>query len=237
LDFSISPDSRWIAYASQDDDFNSEVWLMPLDKSQPPTNVSRHPDNDGNPVFSPDGKILAFTGRRVAEENDIYYVYLQEENDEKTVRDRKLEKAIEAMKKRKSSDKPASADKKEKADSSEDGAKPADKPAEDKKEEKKETAADSKSAFKIDLDKIHGGLVVRWGRAGEQLKLLNGNTVDLDSKVGVIADEHAVESLAGIMGGDATAVGDGTANIYVEAAFWWPEAVQGREPIRTRPAD
>ena len=80
----------------------------------------------------------------------------------------------------------------------------------------------------FDLDKIHGGLVVRWGRAGEQLKLLNGNTVELDGQVGVIADDHAVESLAGIMGGDATAVGDGTANIYVEAAFWWPEAVQGR---------
>jgi len=80
----------------------------------------------------------------------------------------------------------------------------------------------------FDLDKIHGGLVVRWGRAGEQLKLLNGNTVELDEKVGVIADEQAVESLAGIMGGDATAVGDGTQNIYVEAAFWWPEAVQGR---------
>ncbi len=80
----------------------------------------------------------------------------------------------------------------------------------------------------FDLDKIHGGLVVRWGRAGEQLKLLNGNTVALDEKVGVIADDAEVESLAGIMGGDATAVGDGTANIYVEAAFWWPEAVQGR---------
>ncbi len=80
----------------------------------------------------------------------------------------------------------------------------------------------------FDLDKIHGGLVVRWGRAGETLKLLNGNTVELDAKVGVIADDHAVESLAGIMGGDATAVGDGTQNIYVEAAFWWPEAVQGR---------
>jgi phenylalanyl-tRNA synthetase beta chain len=80
----------------------------------------------------------------------------------------------------------------------------------------------------FDLDKIHGGLVVRWGRVGESLKLLNGNTVALDEKVGVIADEHAVESLAGIMGGDATAVGDATSNIYVEAAFWWPEAVQGR---------
>ena len=80
----------------------------------------------------------------------------------------------------------------------------------------------------FDLDKIHGGLTVRWGRAGEQLKLLNGNTISVDEKVGVIADDEAVESLAGIMGGDATAVSDDTRNIYVEAAFWWPQSVAGR---------
>ncbi|MCB2070663.1 MAG: phenylalanine--tRNA ligase subunit beta, partial [Ottowia sp.] len=80
----------------------------------------------------------------------------------------------------------------------------------------------------FDLDKIHGGLDVRWGRPGEQLKLLNGNTVALDAAVGVIADEREVESLAGIMGGDATAVSDDTRNVYVEAAFWWPDAVAGR---------
>lgn len=80
----------------------------------------------------------------------------------------------------------------------------------------------------FDLDKIHEKLVVRWGAKGETLKLLNGQTVELDETVGVIADARAVESLAGIMGGDATAVSDATRNVYVEAAFWWPEAVQGR---------
>jgi phenylalanyl-tRNA synthetase beta chain len=80
----------------------------------------------------------------------------------------------------------------------------------------------------FDLDKIHDRLVVRWGRAGETLELLNGNTVVLDETVGVIADAKAVESLAGIMGGQATAVSDDTRNVYVEAAFWWPQAVQGR---------
>lgn len=80
----------------------------------------------------------------------------------------------------------------------------------------------------FDLDKIQGGLDVRWGKAGEQLKLLNGNTVTVDDKVGVIADAHQVESLAGIMGGDATAVSDDTQNIYIEAAFWWPSAIAGR---------
>ncbi len=80
----------------------------------------------------------------------------------------------------------------------------------------------------FDLDKIHGGMDVRWGRKGETLKLLNGNTVDIDEWIGVIADEKELESLAGIMGGDATAVSLATTNIYLEAAFWWPNAIQGR---------
>jgi phenylalanyl-tRNA synthetase beta chain len=80
----------------------------------------------------------------------------------------------------------------------------------------------------FDLDKVHVGLEVRWGKAGESLKLLNGNTVALDEKVGVIADAKSVESLAGIMGGDSTAVSLETTNVYVEAAFWHPLAIQGR---------
>jgi phenylalanyl-tRNA synthetase beta chain len=80
----------------------------------------------------------------------------------------------------------------------------------------------------FDLDKIHGGLDVRWGRKGEQIRLLNGNTVDVDEWVGVIADDKGPESLAGIMGGDATAVSLDTSNIYLEAAFWFPQSIQGR---------
>ncbi len=80
----------------------------------------------------------------------------------------------------------------------------------------------------FDLDKIAGGLTVRWARAGESLELLNGTTVELDADVGVIADDSQVESLAGIMGGARTAVSDATRNVYVEAAFWWPESVAGR---------
>lgn len=80
----------------------------------------------------------------------------------------------------------------------------------------------------FDLDKIHGSIDVRWGRTGETLKLLNGNTVELDDTVGVIADAEQVESLAGIMGGDSTAVTLDTRNIYLEAAFWWPDSIRGR---------
>jgi phenylalanyl-tRNA synthetase beta chain len=80
----------------------------------------------------------------------------------------------------------------------------------------------------FDLGKIHGALSVRWARSGETLELLNGQTVELAPDVGVIADERQVESLAGIMGGQATAVSDETQDVYLEAAFWWPNAVAGR---------
>ena len=85
----------------------------------------------------------------------------------------------------------------------------------------------------FDAAKIAGRqLHVRWGKSGEQVKLLNGQTVTVDATVGVIADGGenggAIEALAGIMGGDATAVNLDTTEIFIEAAFWWPQAIQGR---------
>jgi len=80
----------------------------------------------------------------------------------------------------------------------------------------------------FDLDKVHGGLDVRWGKPGESLLLLNGQTVELDGTVGVVADNQGVESLAGIMGGESTSVSLATTNIFVEAAFWFPDAIAGR---------
>jgi phenylalanyl-tRNA synthetase beta chain len=80
----------------------------------------------------------------------------------------------------------------------------------------------------FDLDKIRGDLSVRWAREGETLELLNGQTVTLDSTVGVVVAGDQVESLAGIMGGEATSVTLDTRNIYLEAAFWWPQSLAGR---------
>jgi tricorn protease len=161
--YSISPDSRWVAYAAQDDDFNSEIWIMPLDKHTGPVNVSRHPDNDQSPIFSPDGRILAFTGRRSKEESDIYYVYLQEEFDDESSRDRTIEKAIETMKKKRPKqaatepklDAGASENKEKAPDNKGAENKPAEaKPAEDKP--KTEKASDTEPKLvRIDFDKIH----------------------------------------------------------------------------------
>ena len=94
-----SPDGKWIVYAVSDNDFNRDIWLRPLDGSRAPFNLSRHPDNEYNPHWSPDGKKIAFTGRRRDQEVDIFYVYLRAEDDEESSRARRLTKALEKMKK------------------------------------------------------------------------------------------------------------------------------------------
>ena len=88
----------------------------------------------------------------------------------------------------------------------------------------------------FDIDKLTGDLSVRWAKPGENLELLNGQTVvlqgpDSAGKVqdaGVVADQNGPVALAGIMGGNHCAVTDDTKNIYVEAAYWQPSAIQGR---------
>ena len=80
----------------------------------------------------------------------------------------------------------------------------------------------------FDLGKIQGEINVRWAKKGESLKLLNEQTVELDEDVGIICAGDTIESLAGMMGGEATAVSLDTQDVYVEAAFWYPEAIAGR---------
>ncbi len=79
-----------------------------------------------------------------------------------------------------------------------------------------------------DLDKLQGGIDVRFGRAGESLKLLNEQTVSLDESVLAICDGRGPIGLAGIMGGDSTKADDSTTNVYLESAFFFPEAIAGR---------
>ncbi|SUA51188.1 Phenylalanine--tRNA ligase beta subunit [Oligella ureolytica] len=71
------------------------------------------------------------------------------------------------------------------------------------------------------------GLTVRWAKDGEKLKLLTDVEVELSGDTGVICHNDIPESMAGVMGGDATAVDLETTDIYMEAAFWFPEAVAG----------
>ncbi|MES2587260.1 MAG: phenylalanine--tRNA ligase subunit beta [Pseudomonadota bacterium] len=88
----------------------------------------------------------------------------------------------------------------------------------------------------FDIDQLAGDISVRWAKPGETLELLNGQTVTLQGPdsagkmqdAGVVADQNGPVALAGIMGGNHCAVTDDTTNIYVEAAYWQPSAIQGR---------
>src|ERR1700693_3317160 len=72
----------------------------------------------------------------------------------------------------------------------------------------------------FDAAKVRGTLTVRRARDGETLLALDGRTYTLDSNVCVIADEHGVESLAGIMGGEASGCSEATTDVLIESALW-----------------
>ncbi|MDY6981446.1 MAG: phenylalanine--tRNA ligase subunit beta, partial [Pseudomonadota bacterium] len=80
----------------------------------------------------------------------------------------------------------------------------------------------------FDLGKLQGGIHVRYAHAGECLILLDEQTIELDSETLVIADETAPVALAGIMGGAASAVGEGTVDIFLESAWFAPQAIAGK---------
>ena len=72
----------------------------------------------------------------------------------------------------------------------------------------------------FDAAKVHGNLTVRRARTGESLLALDGKTYSLDDTMCVIADEEGVESLAGIMGGEATGCSETTTDVLIESALW-----------------
>ncbi|MGY8662029.1 phenylalanine--tRNA ligase subunit beta [Bradyrhizobium sp. UFLA05-109] len=72
----------------------------------------------------------------------------------------------------------------------------------------------------FDARKVTGNLTVRRAREGESLLALDGRTYNLDSNICVIADEHGVESLAGIMGGETSGCDENTTDVLIESALW-----------------
>ncbi|MCK4707290.1 MAG: phenylalanine--tRNA ligase subunit beta, partial [Gammaproteobacteria bacterium] len=80
----------------------------------------------------------------------------------------------------------------------------------------------------FDLDKLNGGITVRLANAGEKVELLDGKKVNADADTLLIADEKTNLALAGIMGGDGSAVSDDTQHIFLECAYFTPDAIAGR---------
>jgi tricorn protease len=81
LQYNWSPDGKWIAFAREDDEYNSDVFVIPSTGGKS-VNISRHPDEDEIPVWSKDGKKLAFRSRRRENNWDIYTLFLKLEDDQ-----------------------------------------------------------------------------------------------------------------------------------------------------------
>lgn len=80
----------------------------------------------------------------------------------------------------------------------------------------------------FDAAKLEGGIRVRFARESESLMLLNGETARLGLDFLVIADERKALALAGIMGGAQSAVSTTTRDVFLESAFFDPEAIAGK---------
>jgi phenylalanyl-tRNA synthetase beta chain len=80
----------------------------------------------------------------------------------------------------------------------------------------------------FDANKLSGGVTVRRANQGESLTLLNEQTVQLDAEVLVIADSARVLALAGVMGGQGSGVETSTKDVFLESAFFHPDAIAGK---------
>jgi len=77
----------------------------------------------------------------------------------------------------------------------------------------------------FDAGRLSGDLTVRFARPGETLLALNGQQYPLDAEVTAIADGVGVQSLGGVIGGEATGCTEGTTEVFIEAALF--------DPVRT----
>jgi phenylalanyl-tRNA synthetase beta chain len=74
----------------------------------------------------------------------------------------------------------------------------------------------------FDAAKVKGDLVVRRAKEGESLLALDGKTYALDPSIVVISDDNGIESLGGIMGGEASGCDENTVDVLIESALWDP---------------
>ena len=82
-----------------------------------------------------------------------------------------------------------------------------------------------------DADKVTGDITIRWAKDGESYLALNGKEYSFDEEMIVIGDDHGIDDLAGIMGGERTGCSDETTNMFLEVAIFDPlrTAATGRK--------
>ena len=80
----------------------------------------------------------------------------------------------------------------------------------------------------FDNTKLEGAIHARMARAGEEIQLLNEQTLKLQEDVLLIADDKRPLAMAGIMGGEESGITLDTQEIFLESVFFAPTAIAGR---------
>jgi phenylalanyl-tRNA synthetase beta chain len=80
----------------------------------------------------------------------------------------------------------------------------------------------------FDDAELSGAIHVRYPKTGEQLLLLNEQTVTPSADTALIADDAKPLALAGIMGGEHSGIADSTKDLFLECAFFTPTAIAGK---------
>ncbi len=78
-----SPDGRWFVFSRVDRESNTDIFLVRSHGRSQPINISRFPDSDISPVWSANGRVLAFLSRGIYNRNGIRYVFLRKSDNEK----------------------------------------------------------------------------------------------------------------------------------------------------------
>ncbi len=179
--FDWSPDGRWIAYSTDDNNSNSDIFIVPSDGSSAAVNVSRYPDNDFAPSFSPDGKCLAWVQEN-SEDYSIAHLWLTRELDQRSSRDDNLESAGEKMKEARGAKKPVEESPDE----------------ESATEETTEESTDDTSVTRIDFKDIARRVRLTPSPAGESTTVLawseDGRSVVFSGETGLVSIDITTES-------------------------------------------
>jgi phenylalanyl-tRNA synthetase beta chain len=80
----------------------------------------------------------------------------------------------------------------------------------------------------FDDAQLAGPVHVRYPKAGEQLLLLNEQTVTPTADTALIADDEKALAMAGVMGGEHSGIADATTDLFLESAFFPPDAIAGK---------
>ena len=198
--YSWSPDGKWLAYSTLDNDFNRDVWLVPIDGSRAPFNLTANPRPDQSPAWSPDGRKLCFVSQRDEQGGDLWWIWLRKEDHQKTTEDRILRDDPPPDPKVEPTDEPADDDEKSEDDSK-------------KKKEQKEPDKSKKIEVRIDFD----GIRTRFQRGFASENSIRAPSWGLDSKKVYFISSHetaaALYSLELPGGGSPKKIAAGTAAV------------------------